>query len=180
MGGAGRVVLGGWLRSCGTRRLREGINGQLQVGVGMGGCGRSGGGMWGCDPSADRVLPANRQLCSSSRALTTMLRTSCTARSPQHVIPQPLSVLPHAARPPPCRCIRRPPPPQGVHLNGPSDLAQRYPGNVNLSFAYVEGESLLMGLKVREQQTKFTSVHVGLGAYWDSSWDHVCIGPAIC
>lgn len=36
---------------------------------------------------------------------------------------------------------------QGVHLNGPSDLAQRYPGNVNLSFAYVEGESLLMGLK---------------------------------
>jgi hypothetical protein len=24
----------------------------------------------------------------------------------------------------------------------------RYPGNVNLSFAYVEGESLIMGLKV--------------------------------
>jgi cysteine sulfinate desulfinase/cysteine desulfurase-like protein len=23
----------------------------------------------------------------------------------------------------------------------------RYPGNINLSFAYVEGESLLMGLK---------------------------------
>ncbi|KAG2495891.1 hypothetical protein HYH03_006129 [Edaphochlamys debaryana] len=36
---------------------------------------------------------------------------------------------------------------QGVMLNGPSDLALRYPGNLNLSFAYVEGESLIMGLK---------------------------------
>jgi hypothetical protein len=35
---------------------------------------------------------------------------------------------------------------QGVVLNG--DDAARYWGNVNLSFAYVEGESLLMGLKV--------------------------------
>lgn len=33
----------------------------------------------------------------------------------------------------------------GVQLNG--DAQARYPGNVNLSFAYVEGESLLMGLK---------------------------------
>jgi len=32
-----------------------------------------------------------------------------------------------------------------VELNG--DEQARYPGNVNLSFAYVEGESLLMGLK---------------------------------
>merc|ERR1712137_154367 len=32
-----------------------------------------------------------------------------------------------------------------VVLNG--DLVQRYPGNLNLSFAYVEGESLLMALK---------------------------------
>ncbi len=32
-----------------------------------------------------------------------------------------------------------------VFLNG--DPEQRYPGNVNLSFAYVEGESLLMGIK---------------------------------
>ena len=31
-------------------------------------------------------------------------------------------------------------------LNG--DESARYWGNVNLSFAYVEGESLLMGLKV--------------------------------
>lgn len=40
---------------------------------------------------------------------------------------------------------------QGVVLNGPGDLDgdQRYVGNLNLSFAYVEGESLLMGLKVR-------------------------------
>ena len=40
---------------------------------------------------------------------------------------------------------------QGVVLNGPDDLdgKQRYIGNLNLSFAYVEGESLLMGLKVR-------------------------------
>jgi len=36
---------------------------------------------------------------------------------------------------------------QGVELNGPADLAHRYPGNLNLSFAYVEGESLIMGLK---------------------------------
>ncbi|GAB4813750.1 hypothetical protein N2152v2_000796 [Parachlorella kessleri] len=34
---------------------------------------------------------------------------------------------------------------QGVVLNG--DESARYWGNVNLSFAYVEGESLLMGLK---------------------------------
>jgi hypothetical protein len=33
-----------------------------------------------------------------------------------------------------------------VVLNG--DPSARYWGNVNLSFAYVEGESLLMGLKV--------------------------------
>lgn len=32
-----------------------------------------------------------------------------------------------------------------VFLNG--DEEKRYPGNVNLSFAYVEGESLIMGLK---------------------------------
>lgn len=36
---------------------------------------------------------------------------------------------------------------QGVVLNGPEDLQHRYPGNINLSFAYVEGESLIMGLK---------------------------------
>lgn len=36
----------------------------------------------------------------------------------------------------------------GVVLNGPVDDAQRYIGNVNLSFSYVEGESLIMGLKV--------------------------------
>jgi hypothetical protein len=34
-----------------------------------------------------------------------------------------------------------------VQLNGPDNHAERYPGNVNLSFAYVEGESLLMGLR---------------------------------
>ena len=32
-----------------------------------------------------------------------------------------------------------------VYLNG--DEEARYPGNVNLSFGFVEGESLLMGLK---------------------------------
>ncbi len=37
----------------------------------------------------------------------------------------------------------------GVVLNGPENDAQRFIGNVNLSFSYVEGESLIMGLKVR-------------------------------
>jgi cysteine desulfurase len=32
-----------------------------------------------------------------------------------------------------------------IHLNG--DEEARYPGNVNVSFEHVEGESLLMGLK---------------------------------
>jgi cysteine desulfurase len=32
-----------------------------------------------------------------------------------------------------------------VHVNG--DLDQRYPGNLNISFAFVEGESLIMSLK---------------------------------
>lgn len=34
-----------------------------------------------------------------------------------------------------------------VVLNGSADPARRYPGNLNYSFAYVEGESLLMALK---------------------------------
>ena len=36
-------------------------------------------------------------------------------------------------------------------LNGPGHLDERrrYVGNMNMSFAYVEGESLIMGLKVR-------------------------------
>lgn len=37
---------------------------------------------------------------------------------------------------------------EGVVLNGPADDEHRYWGNVNLSFAFVEGESLIMGLKV--------------------------------
>lgn len=36
-----------------------------------------------------------------------------------------------------------------VVINGPADPAQRYIGNLNMSFSYVEGESLIMGLKVR-------------------------------
>jgi len=32
-----------------------------------------------------------------------------------------------------------------VHVNG--DLDQRYYGNLNISFAYIEGESLIMGIK---------------------------------
>ena len=37
----------------------------------------------------------------------------------------------------------------GVVLNGPQNTEQRYVGNMNLSFSYVEGESLIMGLKVK-------------------------------
>ena len=36
---------------------------------------------------------------------------------------------------------------QSVVLNGAEDITHRYPGNINLSFACVEGESLIMGLK---------------------------------
>jgi cysteine desulfurase len=32
-----------------------------------------------------------------------------------------------------------------IYLNG--DLESRYPGNLNISFAYVEGESLIMAVK---------------------------------
>jgi cysteine desulfurase len=34
-----------------------------------------------------------------------------------------------------------------VVINGPADPKQRYVGNLNMSFSYVEGESLIMGLK---------------------------------
>ena len=37
---------------------------------------------------------------------------------------------------------------KGVVLNGPESESQHYAGCLNLSFAYVEGESLIMGLKV--------------------------------
>ena len=36
---------------------------------------------------------------------------------------------------------------QSVVLNGAEDITHRYPVNINLSFACVEGESLIMGLK---------------------------------
>jgi cysteine desulfurase len=32
-----------------------------------------------------------------------------------------------------------------VHLNG--DAEQRWPGNINLSFAYIEGESMILAIK---------------------------------
>ena len=58
-----------------------------------------------------------------------------------------LNLQAHPDMPPPPsapvpRLLRK----QGVVLNG--DASARYWGNINLSFAYVEGESLLMGLKV--------------------------------
>lgn len=64
----------------------------------------------------------------------------------------PRTLCPAAARPTVVACLPLPPPVgslQGVVLNG--DPEARYWGNVNLSFAYVEGESLLMGLKARGQ-----------------------------
>ncbi|XP_047310469.1 cysteine desulfurase, mitochondrial [Impatiens glandulifera] len=36
---------------------------------------------------------------------------------------------------------------KGVEINGSTEIGKRYWGNLNLSFAFVEGESLLMGLK---------------------------------
>jgi cysteine desulfurase len=56
----------------------------------------------------------------------------------------------------------------GVQLNGPDDLAHRYPGNVNLSFAYVEGESLIMGLKVGR----------GVGCEGETRADILCAAQA--
>lgn len=74
-----------------------------------------------------------------------------------------------------------------VYLNG--DIAQRIPGNLNLSFAYVEGEGLMMGIKglsvssgsactsaslepsyvLRalgvEEEMAHTSLRIGLGRY---------------
>ena len=49
------------------------------------------------------------------------------------------------------RLSERARPVQGVVLNGPGHLdeRQRYVGNMNRSVAYVEGESLIMGLKAR-------------------------------
>ena len=32
----------------------------------------------------------------------------------------------------------------GVSLNGPKDFTKRHPGNLNVSFDYVEGESILL------------------------------------
>ncbi len=58
----------------------------------------------------------------------------------------------------------------GVVLNGPGDLdgRQRYIGNLNLSFAYVEGESLLMGLKVTLHAARSADVINCMG------FDRVC------
>lgn len=34
-----------------------------------------------------------------------------------------------------------------IYINGPINLANRYPGNLNISFEFVEGESLIIGVK---------------------------------
>ncbi len=44
-----------------------------------------------------------------------------------------------------------------VRING--DAVQRLPGNLNLSFAYVEGESLMMGLKGNRRVDRFGLLH---------------------
>lgn len=57
----------------------------------------------------------------------------------------------------------------GVVLNGPQSTDQRYVGNMNLSFSYVEGESLIMGLKVCGVARCFA----GVTFYSCSNW---CVG----
>ncbi len=52
-----------------------------------------------------------------------------------------------------------------VVINGPADPAHRYIGNLNLSFAYVEGESLIMGLKVRRSAPLLSFVVAGLSGH---------------
>ena len=44
------------------------------------------------------------------------------------------------------------------HVVQNGDLDSRYPGCVNLSFAYVEGESLLMALKVLFHHPRLTGL----------------------
>ncbi len=60
----------------------------------------------------------------------------------------------------------------GVQLNG--DAHARYPGNVNLSFAYVEGESLLMGLKVC--CTMAHVLHLSF-VFFMFPTTHMCVSP---
>lgn len=57
----------------------------------------------------------------------------------------------------------------GVVLNGPQSTDQRYVGNMNLSFSYVEGESLIMGLKV-------CGVAVCFAGVTSSSCSNWCVG----
>lgn len=65
---------------------------------------------------------------------------------------------------------------QGVVLNGPGgmDGVQRYLGNLNLSFAYVEGESLLMGLKARAS-LRIAPQRTPLSAYYLDSMPGYCM-----
>lgn len=57
----------------------------------------------------------------------------------------------------------------GVEVNG--HPTQRYAGNMNLSFAYVEGESLIMGLKVSFNPTA-ARTPISLEHYHSQSEEH--------
>ena len=96
-----------------------------------------------CPGSNTRQLGVRRTSVNAAAVVILLRRPEIKGVSRR---PAAASLIPHPTHPHPTPPIN--PPMQGVVLNG--DSHARYWGNINLSFAYVEGESLLMGLKVGE------------------------------
>ena len=108
------------------------------------------------------ACPRARRRAAGHPRLTEQLQPPRARPHAPHALPvllPPVLLLPVPTPSPP---LVPPPPRQGVVLNG--DPRARYWGNVNLSFAYVEGESLLMGLKVRRGCRRGPAAWLGLAA----------------